>query len=155
MAFITVTSGHETKTFKVLDRDIIEQIIYRLDAQEIIETAYRGYIPYKKTGHATINLKSGKLETVSLGKREFPHPFDDIRIYLFSIELIDNEDLLDEREIKIKNQYAKQGKSFNDFCRENNIDIKQRSIQLALNDLKKNWDLMSCGIVDQLDHFYL
>lgn len=154
MPLLHVSFGIQEDTFEILEREKVEKIINNLDPEKIVQTAYAAYVPGMKKGYATVNIKNGKLEPVSLEVGESLHPFDDLRVYLYSIEELDlpYPDLFDETELEKLDQYLEEGKSIEEFCNNENIDIKERQIQALVYHFDEVWD--ESNIKEQLDQLY-
>lgn len=87
----------------VLSRKVIEGIIEGLHQSDVIECALKAYNHGFKTGYATINLVTGKLESLGLGTNEENQATDNTYITLFRVDQnaeFLSEGILSEEEIE-------------------------------------------------------
>ncbi|EGD49570.1 hypothetical protein Cpap_4006 [Ruminiclostridium papyrosolvens DSM 2782] len=79
--------GNASKRIEdLLPRDEIDRIIEELTIEEIVLTAYDGWIYGAKTGYAELNLKTGELETGSLDTGGFYASDDYVYVVLYKID---------------------------------------------------------------------
>lgn len=120
----------------VLGRQKIEDIIDGLNYTDIIKCAYESYNKGFKTGYATINLETGKVEGLGLGQNESNQAIDNtyITLYLISQNVdFDEDNILTEEELE-------EGKEMTD---EDIIEYLDYSFEL-------DWDYINA----QLDSWY-
>jgi len=77
--------GCNEKT-KILQRNIIEEIIANLDPYEVFSMAYNFYSPNYKSGECQIDLRTGKLTGGAYGTNEQDQACDSVNIVLFRID---------------------------------------------------------------------
>lgn len=71
---------------KVYSRDTILEFIEALDKEKIVKTAFENMVKDYKNGYATINLKTGELEGLSLSSNESLQAIDSQYITLYTFE---------------------------------------------------------------------
>lgn len=138
----------------MLSEEELRRLIESLTIREIIEPAFENWIPYESTGKTIINLKSGKVEGISLKFNELLDLNHDINhIELYKIEshedLFDDEDILDDDEIdrfmEFKHEKEKNDEHYDsydpellsEFCKKESIDEKERKIRILIENYEE------------------
>jgi hypothetical protein len=90
------------KRIEVLTKDNILSLVENLDETQVLKKAWEGFCKGCKDGYAVINLKTGELQTESLGSNERNQAIDNqyIIIYTFDMnfDIGDYQLIIDETE---------------------------------------------------------
>ena len=139
---------------KILPRKEIEKIIFSLDPEEVVRTAYSAYVSGMKTGHAGVDLVTGELKGVSLGVGEENIGRDALWVSLYSIDSnieFSDEDIYYPEEIQ---EYEESGKAddmtLEEFLELDDEELQEREIDTLTHYFK--WDYV--GIENQLNGWY-
>lgn len=138
----------------MLSEEELRRLIESLSVREIIEPALDNWIPYESTGKTIINLKTGKIEGISLNHNQLldlSHDSGHIELYMIEAE----EDLFDEEELLEMDEYEKflefklkkedEDEDFddydpellNEFCEIESIDKKERQIKILIESYEE------------------
>ena len=138
----------------MLSEEELRRLIESLSIREIIEPALDNWTPYESTGKTIINLKTGKIEGISLRFNELldmDQTFEHIELYRIESEedLFDEEDLLNEEEygrfLEFKSKKEDEDEDFdeydpetlNEFCIIESIDKKERMIRILIENYEE------------------
>ena len=138
----------------MLSEEELRRLIESLSIREIIEPALDNWTPYESTGKTIINLKTGKIEGISLRFNELldmSQTFEHIELYRIESEedLFDEEDLLNEDEyerfLEFKSKKEDEDEDFdeydpetlNEFCIIESIDKKERMIKILIENYEE------------------
>ena len=149
-----VTAPYTGEKIEVLPRKEIEKIIFSLDPEEVVRTAYSAYVPGMKTGYAGIDLVTGELKGVSLGVGEENTGRDALWVSLYSIGAnieFRDEDIYYPEEIE---EYETSGKAddmtLEEYYALDDNELKERKIDALVHYFE--WDYV--GIENQLNGWY-
>ena len=134
---------------EMLSEEELRRLIESLTIREIIEPALDNWIAYESTGKTIINLKTGKIQGISLNANELldmTHINEHIELYQIESEevLYDEEEILDDEEyerfidFKLKkeeeNEYFDEydPELLDEFCKMESIDKKERQIKILM-----------------------
>ena len=138
----------------MLSEEELRRLIESLSIREIIEPALDNWTPFESTGKTIINLKTGKIEGISLRFNELldiDQIFEHIELYKIESEedLFDEEDLLNEEEyerfleFKLKKEDEDEDfdeydpETLNEFCIIESIDKKERMIRILIENYEE------------------
>lgn len=100
---VLVSAPYSDEKFEILPREQIEKAISSFSPNEIVEKAWKGYVPGMKTGYAAIDLRNGNLISVSLGQGEFNQGEDALYVTIYKISdplEFPDEDIYSPEEIE-------------------------------------------------------
>lgn len=138
----------------MLSEEELRRLIESLTIREIIEPALDNWSPYESTGKTVIDLKTGKVQGISLKYNELieiRHNDEHIELYRIESEedLFDEEELLDEEEyekflnFKLKKEEEDEHyddydpKLLEEFCEIESIDKKERQIKILIDSYEE------------------
>ena len=138
----------------MLSEEELRRLIESLNLREIIEPALDNWKPYESTGKTIIDLKTGKVQGISLNANELlemNHECEHIELYKIESEevLYDEEEILDEEEyekfIDFKLKKEDENEYFDDydpelldeFCKIESIDKKERQIKILIENYEE------------------
>ena len=139
---------------EMLSEEELRRLIESLTIREIIEPALDNWIAYESTGKTIINLKTGKIQGISLNANELldmTHINEHIELYQIESEevLYDEEEILDddeyERFIDFKLKKEEENEYFDEydpelldeFCKMESIDKKERQIKILMENYEE------------------
>lgn len=149
-----VIAPYTKEKVEILPREQIEKLIFSIDPEEVVRTAYSAYVPGMKTGHAGIDLVTGELKGVSLGVGEENTGRDALWVSLYSISAnieFSDEDIYYPEEIQ---EYEESGKAddmtLEEFLELDDEELQERMIDTLTHYFK--WDFFI--IENQLNSWY-
>ena len=149
-----VIAPYTKEKVEIMSREQIEKIIFSLNPEEIVRTAYSAYVPDMKMGHAGVDLVTGELKGISLGVGEENIGRDALWVSLYSIDSnieFSDEDIYFPEEIQ---EYEESGKA-DDLTIEEFLDLDDEELQERRIDTLTHyfkWDYV--GIGNQLNGWY-
>ena len=138
----------------MLSEEELRRLIESLSLREIIEPALDNWMPHESTGKTIIDLKTGKVQGISLKFNELTdmsHHSEHIDLYKIESdeELYDEEEILDdgeyERFLEFKLKKEEEEEHFDDydpelldeFCKLESIDKKERQIKILIENYEE------------------
>ena len=138
----------------MLSEEELRRLIESLSIREIIEPALDNWMPYESTGKTIVDLKTGKVQGISLKFNELldiGQTYEHIELYKIESEeeLYDEEEILDEDEyerfLEFKLKKEEEEEHFDDydpelldeFCKMESIDKKERQIKILIEDYEE------------------
>jgi hypothetical protein len=77
----------QNKRVEVLTKDDILSLVENLDETQVLKKAWEGFCKGCKDGYAVINLKTGELQTESLGSNERNQAIDNQYIIIYTFDM--------------------------------------------------------------------
>jgi hypothetical protein len=154
-----VTAPYSNEKFAILPREQIENIIASFSPDEIVEKAWEGYIPGMKTGYAAVDLRDGKLKSVSLGQGESDQGEDALYVTIYRISdplEFSNEDIYSPEEIEeYENSEAyEEGRSIDEYFDLSNEEYDERVFHALLHYFNEDFANYQHIVEAQLDNWY-
>jgi len=153
------SASEGTRTFEILDRPKIEEIIDNLSTVDIYERTYREAAGYTHSGSAYtyVNAMTGELKTYWLSNNTIEHPWSSFnQIIVCSVKSgngstdFDSGDMLDDEEQK---EFREFNGSLEEFITKTDTDFDER-LQNCIDhesvEFEMDWD----DIERQLDDLY-
>lgn len=143
--------------FEILPRERIKEVIRTLDSKEVVEKAYAGYVQGMKTGYASVNLMTGRLETESLGQGESNQGQDALWVAVYKIDQNGMEwsdaDIYTQEEIEeFRNSEAyEEGQNIDEYFDLDPEEMAEREIDALVHYFQIDWN----WIEEQLDYWYV
>ncbi|MDO5849246.1 MAG: hypothetical protein Q4P18_06910 [Methanobrevibacter sp.] len=137
----------EEEYIEVIGVEQLKTILTTLSPKDIVEFAYRKWIPCQRSGYTILNLETG--EVSGLGVEQNQLPLDDsLFIVLYTIMAIENpvkpEDFLSEEELEEYDEFKDDDPSeytpdiLSEFCKEEGIDEDERKISVLADRFEEN-----------------
>lgn len=149
-----VIAPYTKEKVEILPREQIEKLIFSIDPEEVVRTAYSAYVPGMKTGHAGIDLVTGELKGVSLGVGEENTGRDALWVSLYSISAnieFSDEDIYYPEEIQEYEESEKaDDMTLEEFLELDDEELQERRIDTLTHYFK--WDYIE--IENQLNAWY-
>ena len=145
--------------FEVLSRERIEEILRSIDPEEVVKTAYAGYIPGMKAGYAAIDLVTGDLQTESLGQSEEQQGRDALWVaaYVIGPNPLERqtEDIYSPEEIEEyeRSEEKEDGYGIDEYFDLSPAEMEEREVN-ALIHYYHDMRPYQPNVEEQLDHWY-
>lgn len=135
-----VKIGSKVEKMEIIERIVVDEILFNLTSPEIIETAYTACIPGQKPGFAVINLQTGNLEGRTIDDNDYFLPLEGSVITIYRIgKNLDSSlwplDVLTESELE---EFKAEEEKLDDFINGKGINKMDRTVDFLLNYYEKD-----------------
>ena len=137
----------EDEYIEVIGVEQLKTILTSLSPKDIVEFAYKEWIPCQRSGYTILNLDNGKISGIGVEQNQLPLN-DDLFIVLYTISALENpvkanEFLSDEEYEEYEEFKGDEAADYTpdivaDFCKKNDIDEDARKITILANRFEEN-----------------